>query len=50
MASIQKTARGYRAQIKIRVHGQDIRDSGLFPNRRDAIQWAADRERELRAR
>ena len=49
MASIQKTARGYRAQIKIRVRGQDIRDSGLFPNRRDAIQWAADRERELRA-
>ncbi|MGB3742724.1 MAG: site-specific integrase [Castellaniella sp.] len=49
MASIQKTAYGYRAQIKFRVHGKIVRDSGLFPNRRDAQQWAVDRERELKA-
>jgi integrase len=49
MASIQKTAQGYRAQIKLRVHGDTVRDSGLFRTRREAVEWAADRERELKA-
>jgi len=40
MASIQKVARGYRAQIKM----QGVRDSALFPTRREAVLWAAQRE------
>lgn len=44
MASIQKTARGYRAQVAVK--GQ--RDSQTFAIRRDAVQWAANREAELR--
>lgn len=45
MASIQKTTKGYRAQIKLA--GQ--RDSQVFPTRRDAIEWAARRESDIRA-
>lgn len=50
MASIQKTARGYRAQIKLKLPGRSepTRDSALFPTRREAVEWAAKRERELR--
>lgn len=44
MASIQKTAKGYRAQIKIL--GQ--RDSRVFGTRREAVEWAARRESEIR--
>ncbi|MBI2307552.1 MAG: tyrosine-type recombinase/integrase [Rhodocyclales bacterium] len=45
MASIQKTAKGYRAQVFVR--GQ--RDSAMFRTRREAEAWAAVREVELRA-
>ncbi|KXA80746.1 hypothetical protein [Bordetella pseudohinzii] len=44
MASIQKTAKGYRAQIKI----QGTRDSQVFATRREAVEWAARRESEIR--
>lgn len=44
MASIQKTAKGYRAQIKLA--GQ--RDSQVFPTRREAVEWAAKREAHIR--
>src|SRR5690625_961250 len=44
MASIQKTATGYRAQIKL----QGVRDSRVFPTRREAVEWAARRETEIR--
>lgn len=46
MASIQKTAQGYRAQIK----KLGIRDSQLFPTRREAVEWAAHRESEIVAK
>lgn len=45
MPSIQQTANGYRAQVA--VLGE--RDSQTFKTRRDAQQWAARRETELRA-
>jgi len=44
MASIQKTAKGYRAQVFFK--GQ--RDSKTFPTRREAVQWAAQRELSLK--
>ncbi len=44
MASIQKTAKGYRAQISIR--GQ--RDSKTFPTKREAVDWANRRESQMR--
>ncbi|EJO27772.1 site-specific integrase [Achromobacter marplatensis] len=44
MASIQKTAKGYRAQIKL----AGVRDSETFPTRREAVEWAARREAEIR--
>lgn len=44
MASIQKTAKGYRAQIKL----QGVRDSKVFPTKREAIEWANRRETEIR--
>lgn len=49
MASIQKTARGHRAQIKLRLPGRDapVRESKTFPTKREAQEWAARREREL---
>src|SRR5690606_21040709 len=43
MASIQKTAKGYRAQIK----KLGIRDSQIFPTRREAVEWAARRESDI---
>lgn len=44
MASIQKTAKGYRAQIKL----AGVRDSETFPTRREAVEWAARREGAIR--
>lgn len=44
MASVQKTTKGYRVQINIR----GARDSATFPTKRDAMEWANQRERELR--
>lgn len=44
MASIQKTAKGYRAQIAI----LGTRDSKTFATRREAVDWANRREIELR--
>lgn len=44
MASITKTAKGYRAQVYVR--GQ--RDSECFPTKREAVNWSAQRENELR--
>lgn len=50
MASIQKTARGYRAQIKLTIKkgSPPHRESRLFSTRREAVTWAAIRENELR--
>lgn len=45
VASIQQTAKGYRAQVAVK--GQ--RDSQTFATKREAQQWAAKRETELRA-
>jgi integrase len=44
MASIKQTAGGYRAQVKL----LGVRESKTFPLRRDAAQWAARREDEIR--
>ena len=44
MASIQKTAKGYRVQISI----LGIRESATFINKREAESWAARRETEIR--
>jgi len=45
MASIKKTARGgYRVQLYV----QGERDSGTFPTKRDAHQWAEVRSAEMR--
>lgn len=44
MASITKTAKGYRAQIKL----LGVRDSKTFPSRREAVEWAARRETDIR--
>ena len=44
MASIQKTAKGYRAQVYV----SGVRDSGTFRTRREADAWASARETELR--
>lgn len=44
MASIQKTANGYRVQVSVR--GQ--RDSETFKTKRQAQDWGAQREIELR--
>lgn len=44
MASIQKTAKGYRAQVAI----LGTRDSKTFATRREAVDWANRREIELR--
>ena len=43
MASIQKTTAGYRAQVK----KLGVRDSRLFPTRREAVAWADEREAEI---
>jgi integrase len=44
MASIQKTAKGYRAQVYVK----GVRDSDTFRTKREAEAWAAARETELR--
>lgn len=44
MASIQKTAKGYRAQLYVK----GTRDSQVFPTKREAVEWAARRESEIR--
>lgn len=44
MASIQKTASGYRVQIKL----LGVRDSQVFPTRREAVEWGAKREAHIR--
>lgn len=46
MASIQKTDKGYRAQIKLLGE----RDSRVFTTRREAVEWSAKREAEIRER
>lgn len=46
MASIQKTAAGYRAQVKT----LGVRDSKLFPTRREAVAWGAAREAEIKTK
>lgn len=43
MASIQKTVKGYRVQIK----KLGVRDSQIFPTRREAVEWSARRESEI---
>ena len=45
MASIQKTARGYRAQVYVK----GVRDSQVFRTQREAKAWADSRTAELRA-
>lgn len=44
MASITKTAKGYRAQIYVK----GIRDSKVFRTKREAEAWGASRETEIR--
>jgi len=44
MASFSKMAKGWRAQIKV----MGVRDSRVFTTRREAVQWAARREDEIR--
>ncbi|WP_312993334.1 integrase [Achromobacter animicus] len=44
MASIQKIAKGYRAQVKT----LGVRDSQVFPTRREAVEWGARRELEIK--
>lgn len=44
MASITKTAKGYRAHVYV----QGERDSGSFRTKREAEAWAARRETEMR--
>lgn len=50
MASITKIKTGYRAQIKLTLTpgSPPHRESKVFPTRREAVQWAAARETELR--
>lgn len=44
MASFQKTASGWRAQIKLK----GVRDSRVFPTKREAQAWAVARELEIK--
>jgi len=44
MSSIQKTEKGYRVQVAVK----GVRDSASFPTKREAQQWGAKREMELR--
>lgn len=44
MASVTKTAKGYRAQVYVK----GIRDSKVFRTKREADAWASARETELR--
>ncbi|MER1940610.1 site-specific integrase [Castellaniella sp. FW104-16D08] len=43
MASIQKTPKGYRVQVK----KLGVRDSRLFSTRREAVAWADEREAQI---
>lgn len=43
MASISKVAKGYRVQVKLK----GVRDSKVFPTRREASAWGAKREAEI---
>lgn len=45
MASIQKTATGWRAQISVKGK----RDSAMFDTKREAQEWASKRETEIRS-
>lgn len=45
MASIQKTAKGYRAQVYVK----GVRESETFRTKREAEAWAAAKETELRS-
>jgi len=44
MASLSKMSKGWRAQVKV----LGVRDSRVFTTRREAVQWAALREEEIR--
>jgi len=44
MASIQKTTRGYQAQIKL----SGVRDSAVFQTKREAVLWAAQHETAIK--
>lgn len=44
MASIQKVSKGYRAQVYVK----GVRDSKLFTTRRAAVDWANQRELDLK--
>src|SRR5690625_1610606 len=50
MASITKTKTGYRAQIFMRLSGHEnpVRASRSFRTRREAVEWAALKEQELK--
>lgn len=50
MANITKVPTGYRVQVFIRTPGQDkpIRKSKTLKTRREAVEWAASQEIELR--
>src|SRR3546814_12101489 len=44
MASIKPNGSGYRVQVYVK----GVRDSGTFPTRKEAAQWALEREAELK--
>jgi len=44
MASFSKTGKGWRTQVKV----LGVRDSRVFSTRREAVLWAALRERDIR--
>src|SRR3546814_2661624 len=46
MASIKPNGSGYRVQVYVK----GVRDSGTFPTRKEAAQWALEREAELKGR
>ena len=50
MASFEKVKGGYRAQIKIKVNGEVVRDSNTLATKALVSAWAHDRERELRSK
>src|SRR3546814_17814067 len=44
MASIKPNGSGYRVQVYVK----GVRDSGTFPTRKEAAQWALERGAELK--
>lgn len=46
MASIKQNGKGYRVQLYV----GGVRDSGTFKTRKEAAQWALEREAELRGK